>query len=82
MEFKKLDIKSDENWFKQTILSSHGKKTMLYVLLGAVAGFVIYMLTEDKQLASLNWSDVIPNIAIGAFFGFFITNSPCARNKC
>ena len=82
MEFKKLDIKSEESWFKRTIWSAHGKKTVLYVFLGALAGFILYMLSEKTQLSSLNWNEIIPNVAIGAFFGFFITNSPCARNKC
>ena len=82
MEFKKLEIKSEENWLRRTIWTAHGKKTMLYIFLGAMAGFIIFLLTEDKQLANLNWSEVWPNIAMGAFFGFFITNSPCARNKC
>ncbi len=82
MEFKKLEIQSEQNWFKRSIWSAHGKKTLLYILLGAVAGFVIYLLTEENQLTNLSWNDVLPNVAIGAFFGFFITNSPCARNKC
>lgn len=82
MEFKKLDINSDENWFKRTLWSAHGKKTLLYIALGALAGFIIYMLTEDRQFSELTWNEVIPNVALGAFFGFFITNSPCARNKC
>lgn len=82
MEFKKLDIKPDENWFKRNIWTTHGKKTMLYIILGAVAGLILYMLTEDKPLASLTWSEMLPNIGLGAFFGFFITNSPCAGNRC
>ncbi|HKJ78147.1 MAG TPA: hypothetical protein VKA10_01375 [Prolixibacteraceae bacterium] len=82
MEFKKLDIQSDESWLKRTVWTPHGKKTILYILLGALAGFIIFMLTEDKQFANLTWGEVLPNIALGAFFGFFITNSPCARNKC
>lgn len=82
MEFKKLDVKSDENIIKRTIFSAHGKKTMLYIFLGAAAGFILYMLTEDKQFADLTWNEVLPNVGIGAFFGFFLTNSPCARNRC
>ncbi len=82
MEFKKLDIKSDESWFKRTIWTSHGKKTLIYTLLGAVVGFILYFVSDDKQFSSMTLNDVFPNIAMGALFGFFITNSPCARNKC
>ena len=82
MEFKKLDIKPDENWFKRTIWTTHGKKTLLYIFVGALAGFLFYLISDDVKVTSINWNDVFPNVAIGAFFGFFLTNSPCARNKC
>jgi fluoride ion exporter CrcB/FEX len=82
MEFRKLDIKTDENWFKRTIWTTHGKKTLLYILLGAIGGFLFYLISDDVKVTNLNWNDVLANVAIGAFFGFFLTNSPCARNKC
>lgn len=82
MEFKRLDIKSDKSWLKRTIWTRHGKKTMLYILLGALVGFLFYLISDDVKVASINWNEVVPNVAMGAFFGFFLTNSPCARNKC
>ncbi len=81
MEFKKLEIDTKESWFKRVVWSAHGRKTILFVFLGALAGILLYML-EDNQLAHFSFKEAIPNMVIGAFFGLFITNSPCARNKC
>ena len=82
MEFKKLEIKSEESWLKRTILSQHGKKTIIYILLGAVAGFILFFVTQEKQLSEITTGEIVKSVAMGSFFGFFITNSPCARNKC
>jgi hypothetical protein len=82
MEFKKLEINPEESWFKRTILSQHGKKTIIYILLGAVAGFVLFFVTQEKQLAEITAGEIVKSVAMGGFFGFFITNSPCARNRC
>lgn len=82
MEFKQLDIKTEEGWLKRTITSPHTKRTMIYIVLGAIAGFVFTYLSGGKPLAELSSDEIIQSMIIGAFFGFFITNSPCARNKC
>jgi len=82
MEFKKLEIKSEESWFKRTILSQHGKKTILYILIGSVAGFVLFFVTQEKQFTEITAGEIVKSMFMGGFFGFFITNSPCARNKC
>jgi RsiW-degrading membrane proteinase PrsW (M82 family) len=82
MEFKKLDIKPEGSWVSRTILSQHGKKTILYILVGAIAGFVLFFITQEKQFSEITAGDIVKSMAMGGFFGFFITNSPCARNKC
>jgi hypothetical protein len=82
MEFKKLEIEPEGNWLKRTLWSQHGKKTILYIALGAIAGFVILLITEQKQFAELTSGEIVKSLIMGGFFGFFITNSPCARNKC
>ena len=82
MEFKKLDIQPEGSWLKRTITSPHFKKTIIYILIGAIAGFLFTYFTAGKPLAELGSGDIFQSIIIGAFVGFFITNSPCARNKC
>ena len=82
MEFKKLEISSEQSWFKRNIWTTHGKKTIFYIVLGALAGFIFYLLSEDTKLASLTWNEVLPNIALGACCGVGVTISPGARNRC
>ena len=82
MEFKKLEIEPEGSWIKRTLQSPHTKKTLIYVVIGAIAGFVFTYFTAGKPLAEISSGEIFQSIIIGAFFGFFITNSPCARNKC
>lgn len=82
MEFKKLEIKQDGSWIKRFISSKHTQKTGLYMLIGAVISFLFYYFTEGINLTTFHTYEALKSIFIGAFFGLFITNSPCARGKC
>jgi hypothetical protein len=82
MEFKKLDISPKEGWIKRKIGSAHGKKTMIYMAVGAIAGLAFFYFTEGQNMANITFGEIIKSMLAGGFFGFFITNSPCARNKC
>ena len=82
MEFKPLEINTKTNWFKKRIKSPIIRKTILYVFIGAVAGFLFYYFSEGQYLNTFWNKEMLRNIGFGAFLGFFITNSPCARNKC
>ncbi len=82
MEFKKLEIEQEGTWFKRTIQSPQTKKTVIYTIIGAIGGLIYFYLGEAKQIDIITLKDVVPNVLIGAFLGFFITNSPCARGRC
>lgn len=82
MEFKKLEIQPEGSWVKRTLLSQHGKKTLLYIGLGAVAGLMLYFLSKENPTSNISIGELAQNMFFGGFFGFFITNSPCARGKC
>jgi len=82
MEFKKLDIKPEGNWIQRLIGSQHFKKTIIAILAGAFLGFIFTYFLEGKELSQISSNDFFTNIFTGAFFGFFLTNSPCARGKC
>jgi RsiW-degrading membrane proteinase PrsW (M82 family) len=82
MEFKQLEIKPEGSWISRTLKSQHFKRTVTFIALGAVAGFLYFYLTEGQHLNEITTKDILKSIFIGGFFGFFITNSPCARNKC
>lgn len=82
MEFKKLEIKPEGSWLKRTLASKHFRKTMLYILIGVVGGFFYYYFTEGHKLEILSLGEMGKSMLFGGFFGFFITNSPCARGRC
>ena len=82
MEFKKLEIKPEGSWLKRTITSPHFKKTIIYMLIGAVTGFGFYFFTEGIQMDKMPAGEIFQSIMVGAFFGFFITNSPCSKGRC
>ena len=82
MEFKQLELEPESNWFKRLIRSKHTKKTIIYTAIGAIGGFLYFFLTEGKHMDVIVTGDIIRSMVFGGFLGFFITNSPCARNKC
>jgi hypothetical protein len=82
MEFKKLEIKEEGNGFKRLITSGHFKKSLIFILIGALLGFVFSYFAESGELSKISLKELLTNILTGAFIGFFLTNSPCARNKC
>lgn len=82
MEFKKLKIELEGSWFKRKLLNAHFRKSLIYILGGALVGFAFFILTEGMFMDKMPTKDIIQSILIGGFFGFFITNSPCARGGC
>jgi hypothetical protein len=82
MELKILEIQDGVVKSKKRLFSNHIIKTIVYVVLGALASFLIFYFTEGKHMDSIATGDIIRNTFIGGFLGFFLTNSPCARNKC
>lgn len=82
MEFKQLELKQDSNWFKRKYRSKHFRKSVLFTLGGGLVGFLLFYFTEGQNLNSMSGGDIFNNVFMGAFLGFFITNSPCARGRC
>ncbi len=81
-EFKKLDIEQEGNWIQQKLRNPHFKKTIVYVLIGSMLSFGIYYFSEGMHMDKMPQNEIVQSIVVGAFFGLFITNSPCARGKC
>lgn len=82
MEFKKLELKSQGNWFQRNIWTAHGKKTLLFIVLGGLFSFGISYFSGDITLDNLSFGKVLNAMWFGGFMGFLLTNSPCARGKC
>ena len=81
MEFKKLEIEQ-ERGLKRILRSQHLRRSLFAILIGALAGFAYFYFTEGKHMEVLQAADILKSMGLGAFFGFFITNSPCARGRC
>jgi len=82
IEVKKLEIEPKEKGFKGWIKSKQVKKSIIAMLIGAVAGFAYFYFTEGQEIAAVPTGDIIQDVVFGAFLGFFFTNSPCSRGKC
>lgn len=82
MQFKQLELKSEGSRFKRTLSSAHFKRTLIAIGVGAVLGFAFYYFTEGRLMESIPGTEILKSMAVGAFFGFFMTNSPCARGRC
>ncbi|MGF7140144.1 hypothetical protein [Roseimarinus sediminis] len=81
IEVETLNLKTNGSWFKRRVWTPHGKKTIVYMALGAVAGLA-YTLFLGDHAGAAGFGDIARGMLVGGFFGFFITNSPCARGRC
>lgn len=82
MQFKQLDIKPQGSWWTRTLQSPRFKTTMTAIVVGAILGFLFFYFTEGRLMESMPAKEIAKSLLIGGFFGFFITNSPCARGRC
>ena len=82
MQFKQLEIKPEGTRIKRIINATRFKRTVIAILTGAAIGFGFFYFTEGRLMESIPSNEIIKSLLIGGFFGFFITNSPCARGRC
>lgn len=82
MEFKKLELKGEGNWFQRKLKNPHLRKTLVYMGIGAVGGFIFYYVSEGRSMDVMPTGEILQSVGVGAFLGFFLTNSPCARGRC
>lgn len=82
MKFKQIDLEPESNWYKRTFLTKHAKRTVLLIVIGAIVGCLYFVFVPGNQMEIIVANEVIKSMLMGGFFGFFITNSPCARGKC
>jgi len=82
IETKKLELRPEDKGIKGIFKSKLLRRTLLGILLGAIGGFAFFYFTEGLYMDSLSQKDVIQSLVFGGLFGLFVTNSPCARNRC
>ena len=82
IEFKKLETEPQQRGWRRIVQSAHLRKSLIAIAIGALAGFGLFYFTEGRSLDAIVFQDYAQNLFFGAFLGFFVTNSPCARNRC
>jgi hypothetical protein len=82
IETKKLELQPENKGIKGLFKSKQLRSTALGMVLGAVGGFAFFYFTEGLYMDSFSQKDVIQSLVFGGLFGLFVTNSPCARNRC
>lgn len=77
-KFKPAELGSEAKKAIRSTKWKHIRKTALYMVLGIAVSIIFNYLLEG------GWrNDEISNAAFfGAFIGFFLTNSPCAKGSC
>ena len=80
-DFKEVEVKKSAS-IKSLFNGKQFKRTMLYMTIGAVASFAWFYYTDGQHMDQIPSTEIFKSLAVGSFFGIFISNSPCARGKC
>lgn len=82
IETKKLEIQAKDRGLDKLFKSRQFKRTLIAILIGALVGAGFFYITEGISMEAIEFKEILNSALIGAFMGFFIINSPCARNRC
>jgi hypothetical protein len=81
IEVKKLEIQQEKG-IKGFFKSRQTRRTLIAIAIGSAVALAFYYLTEAQSIEAFSINEALKNMALGGFFGFFVTNSPCARGRC
>lgn len=82
IEVKKLDLQPENKGIKGFFKSKQTRRTLIAILVGSLIALAFYYFTEGQSMNTFSVGQALKNMALGGFFGFFVTNSPCARGRC
>jgi hypothetical protein len=82
IEVKKLELQPENKGIKGFFKSKQTRRTLAAILIGSLIALGFYYLTDAQSMNSFSMEEALKNMALGGFFGFFVTNSPCARGRC
>lgn len=80
-DFKEVDVKRP-NPITALFKGKQFRRTLLFMLGGAIVSAAWFYYGEGQHMDAISSTDWFKSGAIGALFGVFISNSPCARGKC
>jgi hypothetical protein len=81
-QFKPVVLGSEGKKHKQLDRWRHVVKTLAYMIIGALVSLLMHYFVEGWTLSILLTDEINNPLFTGAFVGFFLTNSPCARGRC
>lgn len=79
-DFKEIEVKRKP--LSSIFNAAKLKKTFLFMAIGAAASFAWFYYTDGQHMDQMAGVDIFKSMALGSFFGLFISNSPCARGQC
>jgi hypothetical protein len=82
IEFKPVKLEGKAKRAMRQEQWRHVGKTVLYMFGGAAVSLVFTYLSDGARIETWGQDEISQSALIGAFMGFFITNSPCARGRC
>lgn len=80
-DFKEVEVKKATG-IKAIFNVKKLRRTLLFMGIGALASFSWFYYTDGQHMDIISSTEVFKSITVGAFFGLFISNSPCARGQC
>jgi hypothetical protein len=76
------EVKPKPKSIKEFFTSRYFWKPFIAASIGGLAGFLYYYFVGCNTGNCPITSSPYTSILMGAFFGFFIVNSPCTSGKC
>lgn len=80
-DFKEVEVKKNTG-LKAIFNGKNLKRTLLFMAIGSIASLGWFYYTEGQHMDIMTSTEIFKSMAVGAFFGLFISNSPCARGQC
>ncbi len=72
------NTKQEKRSWKEYFRSRDFLKTLIGIVIGGVAGFLYYHYVGCTSGTCAIMSNPYMSVAFGGFFGYFLTNRPCA----
>lgn len=80
-DFKELEVKEKKS-LRTLFKGKQFKRTLIFMVGGAIISVAWFYYGEGQHLGEITSTHWFKSAAVGALFGIFISNSPCARGQC
>ena len=80
-EFEPVKLGKEAKKYQRKETFKHIGKTLLFML-GGILFAIGYQYAKIGTWTELDQESIKNAVFMGAFIGFFLTNSPCAKGRC